>query len=31
MLFGLVVFGLIVRTLLGAVQVAVQRRESERP
>ena len=31
MLFGLVVFGLIVRTLLGAVQMAVQRRESERP
>ena len=30
MLFGLVVFGLIVRTLLGAVQVAVQRRENER-
>jgi voltage-gated potassium channel len=30
MLFGLVIFGLIVRTLLGAVQVAVQRRESER-
>jgi voltage-gated potassium channel len=31
MLFGLVVFGLVVRTLLGAVQMAVQRRESERP
>jgi voltage-gated potassium channel len=31
MLFGLVAFGLIVRTLLGAVQVAVKRRESERP
>lgn len=31
MLFGLVVFGLIVRTLLGAVQVAVQRRDGERP
>ena len=30
MLFGLVVFGLIVRTLLGAVQVATQRREHER-
>jgi hypothetical protein len=30
MLFGLVVFGLIVRTLLGAVQVAVRQRESER-
>jgi voltage-gated potassium channel len=30
MLFGLVAFGLIVRTLLGAVQVAVQRRENER-
>jgi len=29
MLFGLVVFGLIVRTLLGAVQVATRRRESE--
>ena len=31
MLFGLVVFGLIVRTLIGAVQVAVRRRESEQP
>jgi voltage-gated potassium channel len=31
MLFGLIVFGLIVRTLLGAVQVAVRQRESERP
>ena len=31
MLFGLVVFGLIVRTLLSAVQMAVRRRESERP
>ena len=30
MLFGLVVFGLIVRTLLSAVQMAVRRRESER-
>jgi voltage-gated potassium channel len=29
MLFGLVIFGLIVRTLLGAVQVATRRRESE--
>ncbi len=31
MLFGLVVFGLILRTLVSAVQVAVRRRESERP
>ena len=31
MLFGLVVFGLIVRTLISAVQLAVRRRESERP
>jgi voltage-gated potassium channel len=31
MLFGLVVFGLVVRTLLGAVQVAVRRREGEQP
>jgi hypothetical protein len=30
MLFGLVIFGLIVRTLLGAVQVATRRRERER-
>jgi voltage-gated potassium channel len=30
MLFGLVIFGLIVRTLLGAVQVATRRRESGR-
>jgi voltage-gated potassium channel len=31
MLFGLLTFGLIARTLLSAVDVAVRRRESERP
>jgi voltage-gated potassium channel len=31
MLFGLIIFGLIAKTVLGAVDIAVRRRESERP
>ena len=31
MLFGLITFGLIAKTVLGAVDIAVRRRESERP